>query len=106
MTWTLESAVALIRELEPKLSEIGFHCGLTGGSLFAGSSDKDVDVIVYPHQSGKPEQPPRDVAWTLLTEILKPEESNRCEAISQIRDNKDVRWMKSQGRRIDFLFLE
>lgn len=46
---TIESAIALIRQIEPVLAANGYHCALTGSVLFKGSSEKDVDVILYPH---------------------------------------------------------
>jgi hypothetical protein len=56
---TLDNAVALIRLIEPLLSPYGYHCGLTGGVLFKGTSTKDTDIILYPHNPDKkllPEQ--------------------------------------------------
>lgn len=103
--WTLNAAVDFIRFLEPVLAKAGFHCGLTGGSIFKGTSDKDVDVIVYPHQSGMPNQPDREAAWDAIHKLLKPDKSCKCEGVSQIRDHKDVRWVQWQGKRADFLFL-
>lgn len=49
MRITLELALKTIRELEPILAEIGYHSALTGGVLFRGESEKDIDIILYPH---------------------------------------------------------
>lgn len=49
-TITLEKAVEVCREIEDKLKPIGYHCGLTGSILYKGESEKDIDIIVYPHQ--------------------------------------------------------
>lgn len=50
---TLEEAIKVAREIEEKLKEIGYHCGLTGSTLYKGESRKDIDIIVYPHDSEK-----------------------------------------------------
>lgn len=47
---TLEEAIIICKELEVKLKEIGYHCGLTGSMLYKGQSTKDIDIIIYPHQ--------------------------------------------------------
>lgn len=51
LEYTDQQAVELCREIEPFLAKIGYHCALTGGCLFRGSSTKDFDVIVYPHKT-------------------------------------------------------
>lgn len=45
----LEYAVAVIRTLEPLLAAAGYHPALTGSILYKGESNKDIDVILYPH---------------------------------------------------------
>lgn len=54
MRITIETAISCVRELEPKLVEIGCHAALTGGCLYRGGSNKDVDVIIYPHDPANP----------------------------------------------------
>lgn len=49
--WTLESAVEFIRDLEPILASLGWHCALTGSVLYKGESRKDLDLVVYPHRT-------------------------------------------------------
>lgn len=46
--WTLDSAVALVRELHSKLVEKGCTIALGGGCLHKGFSYKDVDIIIHP----------------------------------------------------------
>jgi hypothetical protein len=46
--WTIQSATRDIAELVPLLAKVGYCIGLTGGVLFRGQSDKDVDFILYP----------------------------------------------------------
>jgi hypothetical protein len=49
MTITLEQALEVSRIAESALAPLGYHVGLTGGCLFRGGSEKDIDLIVYPH---------------------------------------------------------
>lgn len=101
--WTLEEGVKFIRWIEPKLAEKGFHCALTGGVIFKGKSVKDLDVIVYPHTAEG--MPDFDSVWPLITDWCKSETQNSCQGTSQIRDEKDVRWLQARGKRVDFFFL-
>jgi len=57
MIISLEQALDIARRAEEVLAPIGYHIGLTGGCLFRGGSDKDIDLIVYPHDptAEKPE---------------------------------------------------
>jgi hypothetical protein len=47
--WTRKMAVASCRTIESALSKMGWHVGLTGGTLYKDGARKDVDFIVYPH---------------------------------------------------------
>lgn len=49
----IATAIDLCRLVEPFLKEIGYHCGLTGGCLYNGGSNKDVDILIYPHDPTK-----------------------------------------------------
>ena len=62
-TWTRESAFTFANLLEPKLSEIGWHCALTGDVIFKIKSFETLAVIVYPHRSIK--------SWRPFAELLK-----------------------------------
>jgi hypothetical protein len=47
--WQLSEAVEVLREVESIITPYGFHCGLTGSVLYKGESNKDLDIILYPH---------------------------------------------------------
>lgn len=49
MSLTLEQAIGITRELEPKFAAFGYHLALTGGVLFRGESNKDIDFVFYAH---------------------------------------------------------
>jgi hypothetical protein len=42
--WSLDEALVLIRDLSPKLKQVGFAVALTGSVLTAGKSSKDLDL--------------------------------------------------------------
>lgn len=46
---TLQAAVDIAQKCEPVLAAIGCHIALTGGCLYRGGSEKDIDYIIYPH---------------------------------------------------------
>ena len=46
--WTLEAALPIIRELEPKLRAADYHLMLGGGVLHRGTSTKDLDLFISP----------------------------------------------------------
>jgi hypothetical protein len=50
------NAVALIRLMEPLVAAIGYHTALTGSVLYTGGSDKDTDIIIYPHDPKHPRE--------------------------------------------------
>lgn len=62
--WTREEAIALCQVLWDYLEPKGWHVGLTGSVLTKGSSDKDLDILVYPRSTAN-----ADIA--LLRQSLK-----------------------------------
>ena len=70
--WTIESALELIRTIEPQARE-RFHCfiGLCGGVVRNGSSDKDLDLMLIP-MNGDETPHPRGLVL-FLGELLKVE---------------------------------
>lgn len=49
--WDLNDALEFIRALEPMLDlHCEAHCGLIGGVLKKGTSQKDLDLVIYPHK--------------------------------------------------------
>lgn len=49
--WTRSEALEFCANLEGDVARIGFHVGMRGGVLFAGSSAHDLDIVIYPHDS-------------------------------------------------------
>ncbi len=55
--WTLDGALPLIRSLQPKTRDFGYHLCLGGGVLNKGESNKDLDLVFCPLDNGKPSDP-------------------------------------------------
>lgn len=49
MKITIFDAIVWIQKKEQQCEPFGVHLGLTGSCLYHGQSEKDFDVIVYPH---------------------------------------------------------
>ena len=62
--WTLESALPLVRCLQPDTRQFGYHLALGGGVLNTGESYKDLDLYFLPLDD-KDADPDTDalVAW-------------------------------------------
>ncbi len=50
-TWYLEYAVIFVQNLQGIAEKYGFHLGLAGSVLHRNKSEKDLDIIVYPHNT-------------------------------------------------------
>jgi hypothetical protein len=93
---TLQDAVAIVQRIEPKLAAIGYHTALTGGCLYNGGSEKDVDIIVYPHDPSK-----LQLDETLQTVFAETGFIDRYEA-SPDYVNRRVWIYGYEGVRVDF----
>lgn len=49
VVWTLDRALKLVREIQPHTAAVGWHCALAGSVLIRGSSNKDLDIVCFPH---------------------------------------------------------
>lgn len=100
MSFTLQDGVDLIRIVEPILIEIGYHCALHGSVLYKGASEKDIDIIIYPHKidSLKPEA---EIFTVLLAVGITPtfdHPRSKCDKVI---------WpCSAQGRRVDLFFMK
>jgi len=111
--WTLDEAIAFVKLLEVELAEkCDAHCGIVGGVLMKGESEKDLDVVIYPHKK------PHGVEWSpeWLNDFLSQYLGSPLQACTNItsgayRDAKRVSWVRIKngvhaGKRIDFFFLQ
>ena len=51
--WTIEEALELIRGIQPALHARKYHVAMGGGVLNKGTSDKDLDLYVFPFDAGE-----------------------------------------------------
>ena len=94
MTWTLDEAIRLVRDLEQLTS---YHLGITGSVLFNGESEKDLDLIAYPDKS---------VDTVDALQIISSLGLKNPKQLEYEYDDKKVYSTEScDGRRIDIFFL-
>lgn len=103
--WSLESALEFIRELEQHLQP-HYHVGLTGSVLYTGVSEKDLDIMIFPHCT----EGERPALHKLLTDFDMRLFKDRERVIRGWRsagsqDNKIVEIWKYKKRRIDVFYL-
>lgn len=98
----IEDALTLIRELEPKFSDVGYHLGLTGSVLYKGESEKDLDLIAYPHDARV-----KTMSRGGFSEFLKTLGFNVLDhSQSSVYDfDKDVYISYRGNQRVDFFHL-
>lgn len=53
MDWTLEDGLTLVRALQPKTRDFGYHLTLGGSVLNIGRSSKDLDLFFLPMDNSK-----------------------------------------------------
>jgi len=104
--WTREQAFWVLERLELIMASMGAHVALNGSVLYRGSSEKDLDVIIYPHNKQQEELWETYPLKMAIKKFFQAETINNCEGISQIRDGKQVAWLKTpEGKRVDLFFL-
>lgn len=117
--WTLAQAIEFCRELEKHLScqPIVCHVALTGGVLYRGQSDKDLDVVLYPHDSSTPIALHTLCVYLERCGLQRVHTKSRADATqdqtlfhSRLHagtDQKEISiWQTPEGKRIDFFFLD
>lgn len=108
--WSLEEALALVRELEETVSVFGWHVGLTGGVLKRGYSEKDVDIIAYPHKRGLFPKFDIDNLYTglRLLGFQRTHSRKRVKRGWALAGSKDRKWVEiwaRKGRRMDLMVM-
>ncbi len=97
MKYTLIQLIKLAREIEPLIIPLGFHCSIGGSCLHKGSSEKDFDIMLYPHQEDARDFTP------VLVEIQKHFEDSEC--LLKPGSYHVFILKTSEGVRIDFMLL-
>jgi hypothetical protein len=97
--WTLKDGLKAARHVEEMLGG-HFHVGLAGSVLVSGQSQKDLDLIVYPHSGG-------DVDKEAVTRLLRA--GGMARMMTDGRGNYPdgrVGFFTYRGKRVDILFLD
>ena len=107
-SWTIEEALAFIRDLQVVVKPTGFNLGLLGSVLYNGRSRHDLDLVVFPSHS-------EYLAYTDLEEVLVLFGLKRvadCEKVHQVwrkfgsSDTKHVEVWSWGKKRVDLFFLK
>lgn len=94
--WKIEDAIQFARTIEERIAP-QYHVALAGGCLLRGFSDKDVDLIFYPHTTLATAEPDLILKDAGLTVVQK------CE-FKYV--GKTVFECEQDGKRIDIFFLQ
>jgi hypothetical protein len=106
--WALEEAVALIQVISPGLMSQGFAVGLTGSVLTKGSSQHDLDIIIYPMRSTIRthwEEARLALMGAGFSCLIPADEVRRAWSRKGSDDQKNVEVWLFNKRRVDVFFL-
>ena len=102
MKYRLEDGHNVCMKLEPELAKIGLHAAIGGSLAYRGDSEKDIDIILYPHN--------REVKVDRF-DVADLLEKNGYEAykfdpttstcVPDVLPTEDER-----GQRVDFFFMQ
>lgn len=98
-TIDLSEGLKIAREFEAKLAPLGVHVALAGSVMYAGTSNKDLDLILYPHQK----KTRHDICDALLT--LVPEAKRIGGDVDQYPENRFVLRATIDGARVEFFIF-
>ena len=105
--FTVTDAINICKEIEPKLRNIGYHCGLTGSCLYGNGSAKDIDIIIYPHQKSKQISVIKIIAEIgATTKMYQSQGEMIAKKITPSCTDKLIIVSDYKGTRVDFFFLE
>ena len=100
MSFSLQDGVNLCRLIEPTLAGLGYHCALHGSTLYKGESEKDIDVIIYPHHVNV-----RKPHWEIFTALREAHGISPSFENPHSKADKEIWPCSVEGHRIDFFFL-
>lgn len=99
--WTLDEAIAVARIIEAHIIPAGYHCALGGGVLHKGTSDKDLDIFIYPH-NGRSLNP---ALVRLKLQLAGCKLMHKHGLSANSKDTKVIELWEYKGKRIDFFFV-
>lgn len=111
--WDRDAAIALCTRFELQQRGVPeprrWHVALAGGVLYAGMSNKDLDLVFYPHDGSKLSKMGlrslyrslRELGWVREATAAKMAKGWRAKGST---DDKHVeKWRTSDGRRVDVI---
>lgn len=105
MTHTLDDAVGIARRLEHLIFEkFALHVAIGGSCVYRGTSEKDVDIFLYPHTKETPIDRLLIMEW-LIQQGFEPRTIRDGDDFTQVPDVL-VTMEKATGIKADFFFLE
>lgn len=105
--WTLDEALPFLKSLRKAMLKCGYCVALAGSILYRGRSEKDLDVILFPHG-----RIPQGDVYEALEAFGLTLRRDRAAVTADWRtlgslDTKHVEeWRTKDGRRIDIFFLQ
>lgn len=103
--WYLdETSLDLIRKLEEIAKNFGLHIALGGGVLHKGSSEKDLDIFVYPRFTKKGSDYTR--SHLMFEGALTAMGFKDWAPCKFYKDDKKVRKAIFEGKRVDFFYVQ
>jgi hypothetical protein len=111
-TWTLVDAQDLLRRIELALDGT-HHVGLLGSVPLHGTSDKDLDIVIYPHSTfGNSSVSNRRRVRTVLDGFGLRQIASGAMVLAEwekkgSQDSKFVEvWLTEEGRRVDVFYMQ
>ena len=107
--WDLVEAVRFVRILSEDLEHMGLGIGIVGSVLLKGYSDNDLDLVVFPHDTTKP-----DFKYVLRIVLegagmhlaYNVERTHAAWRKLGSNDTKHVEvWKTREGKRVDLFVL-
>jgi hypothetical protein len=100
--WTIDQARDFCAKLHLYLIPFGYGVGLTGGVLLYGTSNKDIDVIIYPYKLITCDF---DSMYQLLPSFGLSFIGLPNKNLGHKDDGKHVEIWSFNGKRVDLFFL-
>ncbi len=99
--WTLEEGIEVVNTIREKVFTTGFATALTGGVLYRGHSQKDLDLLFYPL-----DHTPHDYRFTvqMILHLIETEDFFVIDH-KEYKENRVTIVLKlKNGKRIDLFF--
>jgi len=109
LKWSLEDGAIFVRALQTAIHPSGYHAGLAGSVLHKGSSEKDIDILIFPFNTAMCD---REELVECLTKfgLRLRFTSAQVKAFwrrAGSQDQKEVEvWETKGGNRVDLFFLK